>query len=414
MRWSERIKLTFETFKRVALPLYGWYLIFAFAGMALIIAAMIPFFVITMRTGSLHNGFVPPFSGTFPNPNPPMPPGGGLPGPFPRGLAPFGYNMTPFLTQAPIFFIVFAVIILFFWLATSAFMTGMFNLTQKGMHEKVLFRDFRFTGTSRILGWYGILTLVSILLLGAGIFGALALRGIDYASPIFGGLYVLILVALGIILAPWLSTSAFYMLHHRELSFGRALRGSWNFYRRHMGSLWLFFLTMVGIQLLLSFFNQTFHSVGLAFLLSLIVGPFTAILPIVWVLSLEDEDHPQISNSYPTPPLTEPSTQPSTEPSPLSNPLPIPSIPSHPLPPEDLPLPEQLTPLPQNESPQETNQEMSQETDQDMSREISREPVKETRNNIPPETTDSVNFCPTCGRQTRPGANYCAQCGTKL
>lgn len=43
MRWSDRMKLTFETFKRVALPLYLWFFIFAFAGVGLMIAGLIPF-----------------------------------------------------------------------------------------------------------------------------------------------------------------------------------------------------------------------------------------------------------------------------------------------------------------------------------------------------------------------------------
>lgn len=346
MRWSERMKLAFETFKRVALPIYGWYFIFAFAGLGIAIAGLLPFIIPMFNTSGSS------FSGPFPNPNPPMPPGG-----ISSGLSPFGdilapYLSSPYLSQAPYFFLFFIIILLLFWLGSSAFMTGMFNLTQKGLHETVRFRDFRFSGIPRVLGWYGILTLVSFLIIIAGIIGAFALRGMSYALPIFGGLYALLMVSLGLFLMPWLSTSAFYILNHRELSFTRSLSGSWDFYRRNMGSLWIYFITMIGIQILLSIINQASPSLGI--LAALLAGPFTAILPIVWVLSLEEEENPSSST-----PVNLSDSVPSAAPT------------------------------------SSVNQE-------------SQAPP------AAPVLIDTVNYCPTCGQKTRPGANYCSQCGTQL
>lgn len=287
MRWSDRIKLTLETFKRAALPLYIWYFIFAFVGVGLVIAGLIPFLTPIIRSKGT-------FSSPFFGPNPPMLSGYSFSG----GSAPFDHNLSPYLDQVPYIFLILVILFFLAWIASSAFITGIFNLTQKGFHEKVSFRDFRFSGIPRILGLYGILTLVSFLLVLAGILGALALKRMTYLLPFLGVLYVLSLIALIIFLAPWLSTSAYYMLNHRELSFTRSLSRSWDFYRQNMGSLWLLFITLIGIQVLLSLFNQTSHALGI--LAALIVGPFTAILPIVWILSLEGEQNQPQADSPPS------------------------------------------------------------------------------------------------------------------
>lgn len=372
MRWSDRMKQTLETFKRVALPLYLWYFIFALAGFVVAIAGLIPF--LTPMIHSKGN-----FSGPFINPNPPMPPGRS----FSSGSSPFSHNLAPFLNQAPYLFLIFVIILILAWIATSAFMTGMFNLTRKGFYEKVSFRDFRFLGIPRALGWYGILTLVSVLLMGAGIIGALALRRMTYILPLLAGLYVLALIVLGIFFAPWLSTSAFYMLNHRELSFGRSLSESWNFYRRNLGSLWLLFITLIGVQILISIINQASRPLG--FLVMLIAGPFTAILPIVWVLSLEEEENPSapLSPSPTEAPLSNPSIDSTSDEVPTS-------LPSERLSPDSGPsLPAQPATPADDQKP----------------------PVSDAPE---PPSADTSNYCPNCGQKTRPEANYCAQCGSKL
>lgn len=290
-------------------------------------------------------------------------------------------------------------------------MTGMFNLTEKGLHEKVLFRDFRFSGIPRVLGWYGILTLVSFLVIVTGILGALALRSMSYALPLFVGLYVLLLVALGIFLAPWLSTSAFYMLHHRELSFGRSLSGSWHFYRRNMGSLWLYFITLIGIQILLSLINQASQSLG--FLVALLAGPFTAILPIVWVLSLEKEEnqHPPYENTD-TQNQTWASSQTPLEPS-LSE-----SARSSSSEPTRDPSNGSASGSSNESSIKASSSEPSafaSPSDSGSTFALPYEPASESPSpSTPASSANPVNYCPTCGQKTRPGANYCAQCGTKL
>lgn len=372
MRWSDRMKKTLETFQRVALPLYLWYFIFALAGFVLVIAGLIPF--ITPMIHPRGN-----FSGPFINPNPPMPPGRIFPG----GSSPFSHNLAPYLDQAPYLFLIFAIILLLAWIATSAFITGMFNLTRKGFYEKVSFRDFRFLGIPRVLGWYGILTLVSVLLMVSGLIGALALRRITYALPLFAGLYVLALIALGIFFAPWLSTSAFYMLNHRELNFGRSLSGSWDFYQRNLGSLWLLFITLIGAQILISIINQASRPLG--FLVILIAAPFTAILPIVWVLSLEEEENPSTPFS----------------PSPSEAPLVHPSFDSSS---DEVPQAQPAEPFSPDSEPSLPAQPVAPAEHQEPS--VSDAPES--------PSADPANYCPTCGQKTRPGANYCAQCGTKL
>lgn len=389
MRWSDRMKLTFETFKRVALPLYLWFFIFAFAGVGLMIAGLIPFLIPLIH--SKGN-----FSGPFINPNPPMPPGRS----FSSGLFPFSHNLAPYLDQVPYLLLIFAIILLLAWIATSAFVTGIFNLTRKGFYEKASFRDFRFLGIPRVLGWYGILTLVSVLLMAGGLSGALALRRMTYVLPLFAGLYVLALIALGIFFTPWLLTSAYYMLNHRELSFGRSLSGSWDFYRRNLGSLWLLFVTLIGVQILISIINQASQSLG--FLVILIASPFTALLPIVWVLSLEEEKNQKRTDSTSSPISPAPSISPSTPFAPSSAEYSVPQSPVN------SPLDEALPPQPSE--PNSPIPKPSSEPSID-SPEPQEHPLGAKPENSPAEP---LNYCPTCGQKTQPGANYCTQCGSKL
>lgn len=454
MRWSERIKLTFETFKRVALPMYGWYFIFAFGGLAILITGLLPIILPIVNTGGIP--FSTPFPGSnpspppsFPNPNPPMPPGssaGGL-SPFSDFLGP--YISSPYLTHAPYIFFFIILILLLSWVGSSAYMTGMFNLTQKGLRENVRFRDFRFFGISRVLGWYGILTLVTFLIILVGVVGVIALRGTSYMLPLFGGLYVLLMVSLAVFFLPWYSTSVFYMLNHRETSFSRSLKGSWNFYRRNMGSLWLLLATVVGIQILLSAFNE--FSPTLGFFAALLAAPFTAILPIVWVLSLEDEENQQcLAWAYPkastettlqtsavNPPENplqtslEPFTsetvnksagESTAEESPLDTSSPEP--PSAALPdvspnnsPSDFKSDTNSSSAPDSNS----NSNSDSDLDSTSTLTLPQESAPSSPSVKPPvsaptseSTTVPVNYCPTCGQKTRPSARYCSQCGTQL
>lgn len=449
MRWSERMKLTFETFKRVALPLYGWYFIFAFAILVIIIAGLLPIILPIMNMGG--SPFSSPFPGSnpspppFPNPNPPMPPGSSA-----NGLSPFSdflgpYISSPYLTHAPYVVLFIILIVLFSWVGSSAYLAGMFNLSKKSLHENVRFRDFRFSGISRVLGWYGILTLVSFLIIIVGVVGLAALRGTSYMLPLFGGLYVLLMVSLGIFFLPWFSTSVFYMLNHRELGFSRSLNGSWNFYRRNMGSLWLLLATVVGIEILLSVINQSSPTLG--FFVGLLAAPYTAILPIVWVLSLEDEENQQtLAWNFPSA-FSETTSQTTPENSPQTSPQPFTSEAINKSPDEstaeesslddnssqspsdigtntasdsDLKLSLNLNPS-SNPDLNSTSTPTSASTSTPSSLTLPQESAPSSPSITSPATAPTsesppapVNYCPTCGQKTRPGARYCSQCGTQL
>lgn len=394
MNWSDRMKRAFLTFKRMALPLYAWYLILSISGVVLAVLSLIPMIISLARSGMLNSRFsglpgmpsvpnipgVPPFSGAYPNPNPPVPPGSD----FIPGSEAIMDGITPFLSLAPRFLLTFIVLVILGWLLSSAFMTGMFHLTRKAYMTRARFKDFRLSGFSRVLGWYGALTFFSFILIGLGVFIAMTLRDIDYAVPVFAVVYTFLLTAVVIFLAPWLSTSAFYMLNHRELSFGKSFRASWRFYRRHLGSFWGYFLTVIAITIILSLIGRS--APDIEFIVSLLISPFTMILPIVWVLTHEEDENPLPSvtpieqQQAPDYPMAEeqPSQAIAQSLSPYSpQPTPHPQLPLHEL----------------QESPDDEYQHTPQ---------------------IIPEEDSQVNYCPTCGKSVRSGASYCSQCGTKL
>ncbi len=445
MSWSDRMKKAFQAFKRMALPLYAWYFILAILGVVLVFISLIPMIVSLVHSGMFNSGFsgipgfpglpdvpsspgvpTPPFSGTYPNPNPnpPVPPGSNLT-PGPQGLM---NGIAPYLSLAPTLILSFLGVIALSWLLSSAFMTGIFNLSKKAYSGPAKFKDFRFKGCFRVLGWYGLLTLIGVLLVGLGVFIAIALRDINYAIPIFAVVFALLVCAIAIFLAPWLSTSAFYMLNHRELSFSKSFRESWRFYRRHIGSFWGYFITAIGIQIILSIIDRNSPDIGL--ILALLITPFTTILPVIWVLTHEEEEgnyQATIAPAYehPTPDYLrvvapqevsaqegqaqenntqENTVQDDTDQNKASGE-------SH----------SSISESPSSANLQSNPLESRQESLQKLtkpSQESSKEPFppQYTPHIIPYEDAENaqINYCPTCGKNVRPGASYCSQCGTKL
>lgn len=424
MSWSDRMKKAFQAFKRMALPLYAWYLILAILSIVLVFLSLLPMIASLVHSGMLNSQFpgfsgvpglpgvpggsmlpgipnspgvpTPPFSGTYPNPNPPVPPGSSLT-PGPQGVM---NGIAPFLSLAPVFILSFLGAIALSWLLSSAFMTGIFNLSKKAYSGQAKFKDFRFKGCLRVLGWYGLLTIIGILLVGLGVFSAIALRDIHYAVPVFVVVFALFICAIAIFLAPWLSTSVFYMLNHREISFSKSFRESWRFYRRHIGSFWGYFITAIGIQILLYLIDRNSPDIGL--ILAFLITPFTTILPVIWVLTHEEEEEAYRETMAP----------------------------NHAQPTPDSPMEvENITPSDSLEYRQEPLQKSAEPSSYMPSQESSNEPSENVQHPSPrPQTFPTqntpritsqeddvvINYCPTCGKSVRPGASYCSQCGTKL
>ncbi|HBW37025.1 zinc ribbon domain-containing protein [Desulfosporosinus sp. BICA1-9] len=408
MTWSERMKSAWITFKREALPLYAWTLIFIAVLVVLIIAMVLGVFdqlrwtIPHIYEGSFSSGM--PVPGVPPAPNfaPSMPPFGSL------DDDPFAYfggysNFSRILSAMGSVVGTLALILIVGWLIGSAFYAGLFNLTQKAYREKVSFKDFRFKGVFRFLGWQGFIVLIQLLLLIAGLIGVFSLRhseGTIVAFLIVYGLFI----ALGLLfLVPWFASSSIYLLAHGHETFWVALSGSWRFFRRHMGSLWGLIGTVILIQIAIEIL-MGISSSGLAGLANLIISPFIAVLTIVWVLSLEDDERKKADDLY------DYSTTNSTNPYPqIQTPIITPPVSASP----DIQVP-----------PSEHASEMSspevKSTQQFNQPQISLhkpQPV-ESLPNIPAEpvpnySNETPHFCPSCGKPNA-GTAYCPKCGTKL
>ncbi|WP_019849455.1 zinc ribbon domain-containing protein [Desulfitobacterium sp. PCE1] len=396
MTWTDRMKKTIETFKRMALPLFGFFLLFALVeGIIAVIslgAAFLPFFNM--------NGLGPSFSpAPYMNPNIPVPPGYGY-GPS-LGYA-FGLEeLAPFMHMLPRLLGGIAILMIVSMVLGSVFITGVFQLTKKAYTEKAQFRDIKLKGFPRLLGWYGIITFISIIAIGVGILVAMGFRS-PYSMALFALIYMLALMAAGLFVAPWVSSAPFHMLNHREFTFGQAFKESWRFYRRHMGPLWGAFLTLLGIQLFINLINRNSPDIGL--ILTFIITPFVTILPIVWVLTLEEEELPTSGQeTYNVERDAQPTSEPYNHEEPKLHESPSPkddpseknsratsssSAPPY-IPPKD--------PYSAHESPYQAPYTSSYGSTS--SGEFEKEPI---------------NFCPTCGEKVREGASYCSKCGTKL
>jgi hypothetical protein len=401
--WTDRMKQTFDTFKRMAFPLYIGYLLFMITTALVFILSLLPVGIGLVQSGLYYSDFsglsgIPGMPGLPGSPSVPVPPGGSY------GAGAHGDAVSLLLSLGAKFIFSFFIMTALTLLVTAAFWTGLFHLTRKAYTDKAQFKDYSFKGFSRVLGWFGALTLILLIFVIIGIVITISLSRSYYGVHAFLVIYLLVLAAVAIFLAPWLSTGVFYILNHREFSLGRAFQESWQFYRRHMGSFWGCFLTALAIEILIAIFTK--NSSGLSALLSFVVTPFISILPIVWVFTHEDGERSEpVLSSYgqpmPAPPVVPYSgysdsskeaeakdPHQSAEPSVVSSS----SYPPNAFTPSSNPeigsssdYKPQLYPLyPQSSTPPEAPQE------------------------------PQINFCPTCGKSVRSGASYCSQCGTKL
>lgn len=295
MTWFERIKLAWKTFTREALPLYAWSLI-SIGGVVVLLYAMFMGLLDQFRWAfpqtnvGLFSSEMPPIPGIPPNGGP----FGPSQGPFNSNSGPLGNLSTSLAVAGSVVGILFLIFIVA-CLIGAAFSAGQFNLTAKAYREKVRFEDFRFSGFLRVLGWQVFLFLSYLIFFIIGLIGAFALSHSKGAVTAFLIVYGLCFTVVQIFILPWLATSLYYLLAHREQRFWAALRSSWRFFRRHMGSLWGYIGTVILIQIALLVLIKI--SAGLGYLASLAVGPFIVVLAIVWVLSLE-EDERQIAEGY--------------------------------------------------------------------------------------------------------------------
>ena len=311
MTWTERVKLAWITFKRVALPLYGWTLI-SIGGIVVLGYAMFMGLLDQFRWAfsQASGGSFSPRMPILGMPVPGIPTMPGIPpnGHFGSSQSPFGLNgglfSNPFALLAVagslvgIFFLIFIVACLI----GSLFSAGQFNLTAKAYREKVRFEDFRFSGFLRVFGWQVFLFLIYLIVFAIGLLAAFALGHSTIAMSAFFIIYGLLFIVIQIYTLPWVATSIYYVLAHREQRFSVALRGSWKFFRRHMGALWGYIGTVILIHIALLVLIKI--SGGLGYLATFAVNPFFAVLAIVWVLSLEDDErqmdvNPQINPTTP-------------------------------------------------------------------------------------------------------------------
>lgn len=438
MTWTQRLKTAYEAFKRMAIPLYVFYILFNIIVFTISITAVLSFFLPFISS----NGFNPlHYSLSYGDPFTPVPPG------LDYGFTstPLGdisyllYSLRPFLGG------ILTVIILF-WLITSLFLAGIFHLTKKALTDNAHFRDLRFEGFTRLLGFNGLMLLVGILILVVGISIASSFQS-EYSLFLFAAFSLLALFVVGLFLSPWFFSAPFYMLNNLKMSFGESLKASWGFFRRHMAPLWGGFLTVFVAQLVSSFLSESSPTLGL--IIALVILPFLTIIPIVWVLTLEEEDTEfdsgisfTVHDSFNTAPFTkEPHAKESHAKDPISPQTNsafefnqgIRNATARPEPPK--PEPQTST---NSETPTSTSSDAPKDsTTPNDSTTVSpiynppRDPyampsdpydpyaMPQSPYTSPPipseeDIDEAINFCPTCGKKVRDGAYYCSQCGIKL
>lgn len=398
MTWSERLKLAWITFKREALPLYAWTFIFIAVIVALIVAMIIG--VLDQFRWAIPHIYEGSFSSGMPVPGVP-PDITPFTDSFGSSTDPFAYfggsnNFSKILSMIGSVVGTLALIIAVVWLIGTAFYAGLFNLTAKAYREKVTFKDFRFNGFFRLLAWQGFIILIQLLLLVVGLVGAFSLSHSDGALVAFLIVYALFIVLVLLFVVPWLASSSIYLLTHGNQEFRVALSGSWGFFRRHMGALWgligTVFLIEIAVQVLMRI------SSGLAGLASLVVSPFIAVLAIVWVLSLDDNERKKHDDLYAYSTTFSPKLDPETPPPIVTPPVSasdnvIVSTNGHVL---------------EMSGPEVNSTQQLDQTKLSLDKPQSTEPLP-----LPNDPKETPQYCPSCGKANT-GTAYCPKCGTKL
>lgn len=388
MSWSERLRTSWKTFVKIAFPLYLWYIIFFVASLVIFFATV---FGTVMNLRGIFNGFSGyPYGGFSGVPG--YGPFGGFNGYPPYGLFPaIGHLVGSFF-----------LITIIFILAFSIFTAGHFNLTKKGLRAKPAFGDFKFNGFLRVLAWQAIL-LLGLLLIGIVITVIVLIWSLIFRSfpviLILGAIVLFLSMAvLFIYVYPWLYSTLYYLLAHREFPFGEALRKSWGFFRKHMRALWdyigLILLIQVSLTIAIFILGKMMNSLGsIAFLAGflyfvlilgnvIILNPFLKTTAIVWVLTLDEDSGPAPNPSNPDPSLQ-----------------PVPG---------------------QGPSPQPNPASASDPTliHSDLDSALNSDPVPDSHPDpglVPNEPIQSeINFCPYCGQKVSPDSPFCSNCGKKI
>lgn len=277
MSWTERFKLTFNTFKNIALPLYLWYLIF-FGVFALLSSV---FFLLPVGQMLFNYSDFGDFH-LSPTVNHLVKTSG------PYINRPFNFPGMDFpVTLIPALIAAFALFAILGLIETSLLHTGTFHIAGKGIYRKALFGDFKFDGAARIIGWYFVIFLAIILAILAGMLLSAVLGGLSESLGFVIVIYFFGFFLFTIFLAPWLTTGGFYILARSDCSFGKALAQSWTFFLKNMGALWGAILAMILVQLGAAVIQKISPSLG--GILSFLITPFISLIPAVWVITLMEE-----------------------------------------------------------------------------------------------------------------------------
>lgn len=384
MTWSERLKSTINIFKKIALPLYLWYLIY------------LVFFGIIMILFSL----LPPVES------------------FMQSLDNLNYNDLflgdELLKRLPLFAILFAFLTVIGLIITSLLYTGIYHLTVKGFTAQVLFRDFKLTDAKRMIGWNSLVLLSFLAGLSVG-FLFFAFLGIfsDTASYAFAIIFPICMILVSIFLVPWILSGGYYILAYRDFSFSKAFAHSWRFFRQNMGALWGAVLTMFVINIAIVLMQEVSSTIGS--LISFIATPFFSLIPIVWTLTLisEQERLALLDADIETSHTSQTSNTTIHDSSVYDNATSNLDSPYH----DDHPYddsnsydePTSFDPPYHNEI-----ETVKSSPHYKPSKEDSPPGYYHTSNRSEKIIDTELIFCPTCGTKVRPNAIYCAKCAFKL
>lgn len=389
MTWSDRLKTTFRTFKNIAIPLYIWYLLYAFIIFASFFVALIPLGIIafilfgnTIFTNNfqLDSNFTHLSTSSLP---------------FDNNLWPY-YSM--FHNTGVVVFIILSILamIILGLIAGSIFHAGIINLVRKGLHTKAFFGDFSPKGAMRILKWNMSITFsLIILFLLAFIFLGILGDTASFSRVIFV-FYFVGVGLLSIFLSPWLASGSIYILVRDDLTFSKALKASWSFFRRNMQSLWGLLLTCILFAIVISII-QNYTNDALRILINFITSPFMTIIPIVWTLTLMQEREVIILDEEDkAAPVEAPIIEDDNSPSNFTS-------------------DEQPSNLPEDKMPNAKQSDAKQADDKLDDAKLDYNKLANDKLADDKPANSEMNYCPICGQSiSSEQAIYCSKCGTKI
>lgn len=374
MTWSERFKLTFSVFRKTALPLYLWYLILLLVFIVLaVVVFLLPPGRMLLEYDFTHMAFNPDY--------------------------PFDIFESPiFFDYLPAFLLVILLFCILGFVAASLFYTGAYHVALKGLQGRARFRDFKFSGFSRILGFYLLLFLgyLPIFLLGFGFFMVMSAVS-ETASAIYTFTALAVFIVGTLFILPWMFSAAYYVIAHAEQNFTQAFKNSWRFFRNNMGALWGGVVTLFLLNIGIGIIEEISSTLGGIF--SFLATPLLALIPVIWTITLmrEKEDF------RPYPSVSYPDTYPDTYRDWTEN--------------QQAGYPElandQVKDYGPSASPSPENTFGPGDYSESWTRHGHTDVDYHDKRPISTEDSD-LNFCSTCGSQIRPNAIYCSKCGVKI